>query len=266
MKEVFLILKAEVARNWVQIKRYPLEPITNAAALFILFMIIVSGFKPTENSTGVADFNKTVAGAIIGYVMWFFVIMALSNFSNRLEEEAKLGTLEQLCMASRGLTWVISSRVVADFFYSLFVIATLFLLLAASTRVSLNLQPSLLVPVALTICAVYGFGFIIGALSLLLKRTGEIRSIVQILFLFLAIVPLDNLPSILRIAVLVLPLNIGLEAMRSIAVESRALTEPEMLRQVILMTVNSALYLTVGVLVFRRAERVAYTRGLLAHY
>ncbi len=266
MKEMMLILKAEFNRHWIQMKRYPFEPVANVVTLFILFMIIVSGFKPLQNSTGVGNFNKTVAGAIIGYVMWFFVVMALSNFSNKLEEEAKLGTLEQLCMASKSLILVISGRLVTDFFYNLFIIAALFLLLTLSTGVALNLNAWLLVPLCLTVLGLYGFGFVIGSLSLLFKRIGEVRSIIQIVFLFLAIAPLDSLSPPIRAAAMFLPLIQGIDVMRSVAVDSQPFFDPLILHRLLLVALNSFIYLIVGIGIFRAAERSAFNRGLLAHY
>ncbi|MFY9574926.1 MAG: ABC transporter permease [Blastocatellia bacterium] len=266
MKEMMLILKAEFNRHWIQMKRYPFEPVANVVTLFILFMIIVSGFRPLQNSTGVGNFNRTVAGAIIGYVMWFFVVMALSNFSNKLEEEAKLGTLEQLCMASKSLILVISGRLVTDFFYNLFVIAVLFLLLMLSTGVTLSLSAWLLVPLCVTVLGLYGFGFVIGSLSLLFKRIGEVRSIIQIVFLFLAIAPLDSVSPPIRAAAVFLPLTQGIDVMRSIAVDSQPFFDPMILQRLLLVALNSFVYLIIGIFIFRAAERSAFKRGLLAHY
>jgi len=266
MKALGLMLKAEFNRNWIQMKRYPFEPIANVVILFILFMIIISGFKPLQRSTGIASFNKTVAGAIIGYVMWFFVIMALSNFSNRLEEEAKLGTLEQLCMASKSLICVLSCRLIVDFLYSVIIIAGLFLLLAFSTGVKLNVEAWLILPLLLTVLALYGFGFMIGSLSLLFKRIGEVRAIVQIIFLFLAIAPMDSLSPTLRVVTMFLPLNLGLEVIRSVAIENQSFSDPFITRQLFLIVLNSGIYLTIGISVFKKAEKIAFNRGVLAHY
>lgn len=258
-----LTLEAEYVRYGILLRRYPVEPVANLVVLFLLFVIMYAGFKPaTVNSEA---YDASAASALTGYIVWSFVILAMSGVSMKIEDEAKLGTLEQVCLHSHDLLTVWLCRACVDFTFGCVQIGLLCALILGATSLSLHLSAALLLAFALTIAAIYGFGFMLGGLSLVFKRVGEARSVLQMVFLILAIVPPESFPEWLYTAVLLSPLTLGLDAIR--AVNLAGGTEwAALLPRLPALALNASVYAALGFGAFGASYRLARRDGLLGRY
>ena len=140
----------------------------------------------------------------------------------------------------------------------------LLLLLSLSTGVALELRFVDTLPVVgLTILGLCGFGYLLGAVTLLFKRIGNAMTLVQFGLLFLCLPPVEQFSGPLKLIALTLPLTQGVKLLRRVlAPGSEIIGAGDFL----LLILNSAAYLLVGIAVFRWAERLARDRGLLGQY
>src|SRR5262245_20532970 len=257
------LLNVEWRRYAALMTRYPLEPLTNILLLLLLFFTILLGLRPSSPTVVSGDY--TAVNAVLGYVLWFFVILALSNFSTKLEEEAKLGTLEQVCLTSGSLFRVWMARSLVDFAFGLVQTAILVVLLLWMTDIRVTVPVLALLPACLTVLAVYGFGLMLGGVSLVFRRTGELKALCQMFFLALAIVPLTALPGWLHRIALVLPLSLGLDTVRGV-VGHREVAWTVLAARLPSLIVLACAYCALGYATFAFAYRMARVRGLLARY
>jgi ABC-2 type transport system permease protein len=120
----------------------------------------------------------------------------------------------------------------------------------------------------LTVAGLYGLGFALAGLALVFKRLGPIMGILNMIFLLFtgAIVPLDGFPNIIQCLAHSLPLTDGLKILRMVILEEKSLfyviNNGDMLR----LTINSSIYLLLGVVVFKWCYKEARKRGVIGHY
>ncbi|MEW6685579.1 MAG: ABC transporter permease [Candidatus Edwardsbacteria bacterium] len=264
-----LLFKAELKRSLLMMKRYPIETVTSVVVLYMFFMIfflagkMVGGTSPSSPIV----LGKTMGGLILGYVMWFFAIIAITEMSWGISQEAQAGTLEQVYMTSFGPVAVFLARFLADLLPNLIIITILLFLLMVSTGIYLSFPLfSTLLVVGLTILGLYGFGFILGGMALIFKRIGQVAQVLQFVFLFLAMTPVEKLPSSIQIFAQTLPLTQGVKVMRLVILEHRALSQLQMLKEIAILIINSFGYLVLGILVYLWMDRIARNKGLLSHY
>ncbi len=194
---------------------------------------------------------------------FYFAAMALSFINNHLREEVDQGTLEQLFLSPYSLLTVLAAKMLATFTKDLLLLLPLLLLLLASTGVSLPFHLPLLLVFLLLILGVYGFALLLGSLTLIFKRTGQLPFLFQILFLGLGISSPAQLPPVIHQISLTLPFSKGVELLKSLTQAGPGVLPSE---ELWVLTVNSIGYLAIGILVFKLTVRFVRDRGLLGRY
>jgi ABC-2 type transport system permease protein len=101
-----------------------------------------------------------------------------------------------------------------------------------------------------------------GSLALLLKRVQQLIGIIQFGLLFLIATPTETWAGSLQVLRWLLPMTAGAGLLRDLMARGEALNLP----QFGLALLNGIGYFTVGLLVFRFAERQAKRRGMLGGY
>ncbi len=259
----YRLLKGELRRELILLGRYPMEPFANLAVVLVLFMTIYA--SATRNGALSAASNKALGDAVLGYVLWFFAINGLTGLGGRLQQEATLGTLEQLCLMSRGFVRLWCARVLVDALFS--GVQSLLLLTAihAIAGVRISFPALVLVPLLCTAVAIQGFGLGYAAVALVFRRVEELRTLLHMLFLGLAIIDVSLLPTWARHLVLLLPFNQGLEMIRGVA--RQPVNVQSILRDGMpLLCFVAAAYWAAGLACLLAAYRQARIRGLLARY
>jgi ABC-2 type transport system permease protein len=101
-----------------------------------------------------------------------------------------------------------------------------------------------------------------GSLALLLKRVQQLLGIFQFALLFLMATPTETWAGSLQVVRWLLPMTAGAGLLRDLMARGEALN----LAQFSLALLNGIGYFTVGLLIFRFAERSAKRRGMLGGY
>lgn len=257
-----VLFKALLKKEYIYLKRYYFNTLSGIVTIYLVFLIIFYGAKALlGGSSASAGFGETLDGIVVGFMVWTFAVLAYSDLSWAMIQEAQQGTLEQLYMTPLGFSWVALFRVITTFIFNgLIVVLMLFLMMASSGK-WLHLDLLSLTPLMLlTIAGVYGIGFFMGGLALVFKQVQAAFQILQFVFVFLIAAPLEQLPF-MRF----LPLSLGTRLIGEVMIGELSLGQLPP-GEILFLIGNSAFYFGLGFLAFKLLENVARDRGLLGHY
>ena len=257
MLELFL---AEFRRSWIQFIRYPVEAI---GGIVITTSIFYGLFLSARYIAGPSlQFGDRLDAIVVGYTLWSLVLFIMTDIAGGLQYEAQTGTLEQLFLSPFGAPMVFVMRAFASLVLRLAVILSILLIIIALTGSRLEFPPTLLLPLLTVLLGAYGLAFMMGSLALLLKRVPQLLGIFQFALLFLMATPTETWAGSLQVVRWLLPMTAGAGLLRDLMARGEALN----LAQFSLALLNGIGYFTVGVLIFRFAEREAKRRGMLGGY
>jgi ABC-2 type transport system permease protein len=259
-------LVAEFARRFWTMIRYPVDYFTGVVSLYLLFIGLFYGVSGHFDA-GAPGLSRTLDGLVLGTCMWFFAISIMNQVRVILEMEAVTGTLEQLFLAPVRFVTVLFIRSFSGFVYSVIAVVILLLLIMATTGrwLSFPFWPTALVFV-LTALGIHGLALVMGGLSLVFKRLGQLNMIVQFGFIFLAYPPIESLSPAWQKVAYSFPLARGMTILRGLVVDGWSITGAEFGMNIVSLIANSAVYFLIGWAAYLLCERVAKEFGLLGHY
>lgn len=123
--------------------------------------------------------------------------------------------------------------------------------------------PLVVLAAALALTGLCGIGLMLGGLSLVFKRIGQLSAIVQFSLFFLAYLDLQQVPEGWRGVVSHLPLARGVDVLKGLLA---GVGGDELMRGLVWLGVDSTVYALAGCLLFAWLDRVARRSGLLSHY
>src|SRR5262245_60015784 len=107
MKPTLLVLRSEMYKGFWLLWNYRFNSL---AELFIMGFIVVG----VSFFLGRGQFDSVeVSSMLLGYIVWYFAMTAISNMSHNLMEEARTGTLEQMFMSPVPMGVILLGRVFA---------------------------------------------------------------------------------------------------------------------------------------------------------
>lgn len=259
------IFRAELVRDLTISLRYPVEVFFGLFIMYVLFMGLFMGAKTLAGNQALSG---NLDGLVVGYCMWFFALMTINTMSLDIESEARQGTLEQVCLHASnflGLLWV---RAITHLSLGAGVVVVLSLLIQVTTGKYLQFTAGMVWPVIatviLTVAGLAGFGLILGGLSLVFKRIGQLSSAVQFSLFFLAYADLSHLNSPWQEIALSLPLARGVALLKELF-ETGGWTGSNA-AELGWLLLNSLLYMAAGSALFMWMDRLARKTGTLSHY
>jgi len=256
---------AELRRRLWLLKRYALGSVADLLTFYLIFVGIYFSIRSVVGSISPEEARSLASSQVAGFLAFYFSSMVLSSISNQLRQEADQGTLEQLFIASRSFIGIIIARLAATFTVDLVRAVPLFLLLSITANGLIRATPLFFFVFLLLLVGVYGFAILLGGLTLLFKRTGQLPFLFQILFLGFGFASLTELPAGVNTIVSMLPFARGVTLLKGIA--SREIMDVAVLsHDLIVLLINTIAYALVGSGFFLFAERLAKRKGLLGRY
>lgn len=263
LRDFLLIVKAEVVRDLLFMKRYPLEPISFLFFMYLILMSILLGFSQLMEG-GVKALNSEKM--ILGYCLMQFVLATQMGWSGQIQNESQTGTLEQLSISGHSLGGVLLSRGMAQMPRQML---SFFLLLGAY-RLSLpdskiDLSSSLLaIPVMIVMgIGIYGVAFVFAGLTLIFKRVGFFFQIINFGFLGLFWQDRSHLKGVTANLYDIFPLTLGMEKLQGLFVRDYQTTNDA---SFVFFCFTCLVSAVVGYWLFRRMEIKARQLGLLSQY
>ncbi|MBD2100110.1 ABC transporter permease [Leptolyngbya sp. FACHB-261] len=254
------LLRAEFKRSWIQSWRYPSETI---GGIVIATLIFYGIFLSARYIAGPSlQFGDRLDSIVVGYVLWDLVVLVMNDIAIGLQIEAQTGTLEQLFLSPFGAAKIFLARGLASLVLRLILTLSILLAILLLTGSRLAFPPSLLLPLAAVLLGAYGLAFLLGALSLLLKRIQQLLGIFQFALFFLLATPIETWTGPSRLLGLLLPMASGAGLLRDLMAREQALD----VGQLALALLSGVGYFSLGLLVFTWAERQAKRQGILSGY
>lgn len=258
------LLKEEIRRELIIMKRYWMNQFSFAVTVYLFFLIIV--FMGGAMSGGAVS-AEAKAGTLVGMLMWQLSLGCMSVLGWSFFNEAATGTLEHLYLSPLGVTGVFLARSVANFISTAMVMVVSGAMAMLTTGVRIDLPPlELIVILPLAVAGTYGFGFMLAALTLTFKRTQQLMNLTQFFFLFFtgSVIPLENMHWSLKAFGQTLPVTAGLEALRAVTINGAHLGDVTGL--LMQMVATSAVWLVAGLVVYTVADRRARLKGSIGQY
>lgn len=212
--------------------------------------------------------DRRTGWLLVGFVLGMFFYLQAQKYFWRQLAEIQAGTLEQVYLSPLPW-WVLAAvgRVVASLLEALFVVGTLYAVVALTVGVDLDWDPAVSVPIAFLTAGSVGYSLMIGGLTLLWKRI-EVLNDVLLLVIFFGggmFVALDDMPGWIAAVGRFLPITHPIESARSVLLDGGGLTLTGD-GGLVWMAALAAGWLAAGALAFHRAAEVVRRDGTLMRY
>lgn len=258
------LLREEIRRQMILNLRYWPNYLSFIVTIYIFFMLFMF---MGQAITGQQVPPEMRAATLIGMAMWSLSLGCIDVLGWSFFQEASVGTLEHLYLSPLGVSRIFLARAFSNFLTSVMVMVGIAGLVMATTGVRLLLPPlEIAVILPLSALGMYGFGFLLAALTLTVKRTQQFMQLIQFFFLFFtgSMIPLENMHWAFRIIGESMPLTAGIRAMREATIQGATLSS--LTGHLAQMVVTTVIWLSIGLAVYHLADRRARLRGNIGQY
>lgn len=238
-------------------RRYFLNTVVGFLTLYVFFALIFFGGQFVAEDL----ISRSVGPLVVGYFLFTMAVSAYADLTHDLTDEAQWGTLEQLTVSPIGFTQVVAMKTVVNLVGTFATGVVLLALMMVTTTTWLYIPPITLVILGvLTLMPIVGLGFIFGGAALVYKQIGKVFPLVQLSFLGLIAVPVQN-----HVLLKLLPISLGSHLLQRVMTDGLRLWELPLF-DLGLLVGKSVVYILIGVLIFQFATAKARERGVLGHY
>lgn len=249
------LMLAEARRNFLTWVRYPLQPLVGLAMLLLLFAGLAFG---VERFPALGLFEAGGTTQMVGaFFCWVVAMGAMGHVSSEIEEDAKLGTLENVFTSRFRASTVVLVRSLSSSLGGLAMAVLTLWLIAWYSDAQVRIGPASIAALVVLDIALSGVGMLMAGASVVLKR---ISSIAPLLYLGFGI----------AVAALVAPEPVDARfhypVLSALELFSRALFGlPFGLGQAAAAVGWSLASLFAGVAAFDALSNVARARGSISH-
>jgi ABC-2 type transport system permease protein len=220
--------------------------------------------------TGIRGGEFGQAAGLVMMVGWLTGMVAadcMAELPLGVSEEAKTGTLEQLCIAPVSLSRILFICSLADFL-GIGVREAIAALIPSFMVAPVSSVPVILLLFFLSLVGAYGMGFAFAGLALIYKRIKSVTNLVFSLMIFFtgALVGLESTGWAFEVLKIAFPLTWGISLMRQVVEGSVTLTTLLQNGNMVGLILHSAAYLGFGLAIFALGYKKARFRGTLSHY
>lgn len=209
-----------------------------------------------------------VSSSLLGYIIWLYTFMAVSNMGWSLREEVQAGTLEQMFMSPASPQLLMMGRTLANFLTTSLTMILIMAVMIPAFGLTFPLRATSLVVFAWTMLGLFGLGLMVGGATLVFKHVESLAYLAQygIMFLNGSILPVDKLPAWLELPARLLPGTQGIIVLRQVTLEDQSLSAVWADGSLSWLMLHSVVFFAAGWLIFRSGERYVRRQGALGHY
>jgi ABC-2 type transport system permease protein len=274
-------LKAEIRAIWESnIKAWKIDfayPVSFVRQLisplvfmlpYLLYGLVLTGGRYSENLSQLVGTGDVVAFIFTGYIMIGFIGTAVWAMGFSMRREQWFGTLEAIYVTPTSRLGQVLGMALHSTVHQGIGTLTQSIFIYITFGLALNIQgilPALII-FALMLFALYGFGIVIAAISLILKEGWIVSDSFYSIMTILSPVayPLTVLPTIAQKASAIFPTAPALIGMRTFLIPNYL---PEVISNVFLHLLGLGLiWIFFGVLVFHLADKYVRKRGMLKKF
>ncbi|MCW4033895.1 MAG: ABC transporter permease [Candidatus Bathyarchaeota archaeon] len=277
----FANLKAELRAIWESnIKAWKIDfayPVSFVRQLispvvfmlpYLLYGLVLIGGTYSENLAELVGTGDAVAYIFTGYIMMGFIGTAVWAMGFSMRREQWFGTLEAIYVTPASRLGQVLGMALHSTVHQGIGTLIQFAFIYVTFGIGLNIQgilPSLVI-FALMLLALYGFGILISALSLILKEGWIVSDSLYSIMTILSPVayPLTVLPTIAQQAAALFPTAPALIGMRTFLIYDYV---PEVVGNVFLhLSALCVVWILFGVFVFHLTDKYVRKRGMLKKF
>ncbi len=286
----FLVLKAELVRTWIIMRRYWFATLTSLIVGYGVLLLLIVGFMARRDALEEAVSNRfgvdaeSATNAALGFIIGMFAFGIVGLFSQGLQSLARSGQLEQLCLSPHGLVTNFMGRSLVAGVSSIATSAIMLILIAKTVQGTLHAAPlETATLLLLTYANLLGFGFMVGGLVLVFKQTGQIAAILRMVLLFLAFMvnePIATGFPVIDIVAHFIPVTDAAISLKYVLIKGQMVTELGEGGEVIAqhfqsvfttpafyyLIANCVLWTIVGIVQFKWMENWSRDKGSLGAY
>ncbi|MBX7257295.1 MAG: ABC transporter permease [Candidatus Hydrogenedentes bacterium] len=262
----FLVMKAEVVRSLIIMRRYWFATATGIVIAYAMFMTLIFGFMKGVVDPGWAE---RATGTTLGLVIGMFAFGIAGIFTQGLQTMARSGELEQLCMSPHGLIANFMARSCVGAAVSILSWTVLLALISATLKTKLHIAP---VPIVMLLILTYinliGFGFMVGGLVLVFKQTGQVAMILRMALMGIAVTVSEKIyewPAPLRILAHMAPISDATICLKRVLLDGAGMgivTHASFF----CLIISCVVWTTLGLACFKFMENWSRDKGTLGVY
>lgn len=275
----FLVMKAELVREYTIMRRYWFRSLVGLAMGYGMLMILIVGFvysRPAvEESLNRFDDPAAATNFVLGFIVGLYAFGIVGMFSQGLQGMMSTGVLEQLCMSPHGLITNFLARSMVGSIMTVLTSGLMVWLIAQSVGGQLHFD---LVPVAvvlaLTFVNLLGFGFMIGGLVLVVKQVGQIAIIIRMVLFGLALFAREEVMGknlAFDIVMHALPITDASICLKYVLIKGQMDADGNFVSlfaypHLYYLLLSCAVWTAIGVAVFKHMENWSRHKGTLGSY
>ena len=250
--------KAEFWRQFYLYKRYLFNYVSDFFLLVLMFMAIFWG----GSLVGGGVLGTSLNALVVGYVLWSLIQNTISQMGMTVMNQAKNGILEQQYLMPISSKRLFLNKSIVNIIVSLVQAVLILLVIMIFTNHWIKIPVVLAVPFLLALVVTVGLGYLIVSLILRFKRIGSTLVIFQYIYLGVLLVNFENYSGLTKIFSLFLPICPMVSWMR-LAINNHSYSMPFYLAGSVF---NAALWLIIGILVFKLTDKYVKRNGTLSLY
>ncbi|MFA5363641.1 MAG: ABC transporter permease [Candidatus Bathyarchaeia archaeon] len=235
---------------------------------YLLYGLVLIGGRYSENLAQLVGTGDAVAFIFTGYIMMGFIGTAVWAMGFSMRREQWFGTLEAIYVTPASRLGQVMGMALHSTVHQGIGTVMQFIFIYSTFGLALNVQgilPALAI-FGLMMIALYGFGILISALSLILKEGWIVSDSIYSIMTILSPVayPLTVLPTLAQQVSAVFPTSPALIGMRTFLITNYV---PEVVGNVFLhLLVLGAVWILFGVFVFHLTDKYIRKRGMLKKF
>lgn len=258
-----LVFKAEVKKLFNIERRYKLGVISDFIVYYILFMLFyLFTISNIGESIPKDELNLKISIQVVSYIAWYFFSLTINFIFNTISNESKEGTLEQLCIGSNSLNKIFFVRLLVVSLRNIVLMVPLVILINISTSTKIIINWYTVLIFFLIILGTAGLSLLLGGLQIYYKNIGQFPFIMTILFLGSVFFDMSLLPSSVQKILSFLPFAKSVDLIKLSIMPHMVITSSEL----ILLSMNSLVYLFIGIYIFHYFVNKAKELGRLGSF
>lgn len=279
----FLVMKAELVRTFIVMRRYWFRTVTGLVMGYGMLLVLIMGWMVSKDEVAATMGGKfgdpeRATEFVLGFIIGMFAFGIVGMFTQGIQSMASTGVLEQLCLSPHGLITNFLARTTVSAVQAILSSSVLVWMVTATVGGTLHFDP-VAVPVllGLTFINLLGFGFMMGGMVLVFKQVGQVAILIRMGLFALAMfateamlnkgwawaafihtLPITDASILLKWALIA---NQGIVD-GNLAGYRSVFQHPSM----IFLILNCAVWLALGLTVFRMMETWSRAKGTLGTY
>jgi ABC-2 type transport system permease protein len=201
--------------------------------------------------------------SLIGFLVWYLCMKVMTAIPAMIEEEASVGTLENIWTSPVSPVKILSMRVITLCLRYGMETCLLAIMLGWLLHLSLNLTPLAILIVLLTLAGTCGVGMGLAGLSVVYKSVSSVTDVISSLALIIsgALVPLNSLGQFFIVLKYLFPTTWGIDLLRQTLTGGTVTSE-----EVAGLLLQTVLFIILGLWIFNQQLLQAKKQGSLSAY